>query len=182
VEVPILIVFAVVCAVASLALFGSFLTSRASGIAQGLLREDKSGSAKWSAEEWVKVGGAVVGLLASVGTFYTTVKPQMATDIRAVVASRDSARAELKAVRDSVRKLVRFDPHTWESLPRFAPDTLAGDVRVDDRSVSGVCVRKARTALYEATGPARLRCAKGSDLRLHFGDATVVLLMPDSSR
>jgi hypothetical protein len=36
--------------------------------------------------------------------------------------------------------------------------------------------------LYEATGPARLRCAKGSDLRLHFGSATVVLLMPDSSR
>jgi hypothetical protein len=135
--------------------------------------------------DWKEVGAAAAGcvtLLTALNTFYGTVQTNRATDVSAARASRDSARAELSAVRDSVRKLAYFELRTWERLPRVAPDTLAGDVRVDDKSLSGVCVRTARTALYEATGPARLRCAKGSDLRLHFGSATVVLLMPDSSR
>ncbi len=127
---------------------------------------------------------ALVPLLGAIGTLYTTfVNPKVAdlTKSRdAAVASADTARREVMAVRDTVAGLLRFELRTWSRLPAVTVAKSA-EVRFDDRAVktvSGRCT-DASPATFAATGPATFQCDSGA-FTLLVTRPTRIFLVPSS--
>jgi hypothetical protein len=148
-----------------------FLATTLSARAVRLTREASGQS--WSVEEIVKA-------LTSISALITGAILPLFTALQGL-KSADALRAELIALRDSNRTLIRFEPRTWAKLPPLTPVVDSGPMRVDDRDAKTKCDSAKRVFSYDATGPAKLHCLKGS-FQVQLSAPTVLLFVPDSAK
>ncbi len=126
---------------------------------------------------------ALVPLLGAIGTLYTAfVTPKVAdlTKSRdAAVASADTARKEVKAVRDTVAGMLHFELRTWKHLPAAVMATGKQGTVLDDRAATaakGDCGPVA-VASFQASGPATVQCDSGT-FRVRLTRPTRIFLVP----